>query len=156
MIVICLERRRDSQPEFAARRRSQYYSLTVFPSDRGAEAKMSEYGSDTLVAEPAVKKNTRRQSDEKRQPRYHVILWDDDDHSYEYVILMMRQLFGFAFERGFVIAKTVDTDGRAVCLTTTKEHAELKRDQIHAFGRDMLIDRCEGSMSATIEPESDA
>ena len=115
---------------------------------------MSEYGSDTLVAEPAVKREKRRKVRNKRQPRYHVILWDDDDHSYEYVILMMRQLFGLAFEQGFVIAKTVDTAGRAVCLTTTREHAELKRDQIHAFGRDMLIDRCEGSMSATIEPEA--
>ena len=115
---------------------------------------MSEYGSDTLVAEPEVKSKVRRKEKQKRQPRYHVILWDDDDHSYEYVILMMRQLFGFAFEKGFVIAKTVDTDGRAVCLTTTKEHAELKRDQIHSFGRDHLIPRCAGSMSASIEPET--
>jgi ATP-dependent Clp protease adaptor protein ClpS len=39
-------------------------------------------------------------------------------------------------------------------LTTTKEHAELKRDQIHAYGRDGLIERCKGSMWATIEPET--
>lgn len=114
---------------------------------------MSEYGSDTLVAEPVVKQKRERKEKRKRQPRYHVVLWDDDDHSYEYVILMMRQLFGLEFEQGFMIAKTVDTHGRAICLTTTREHAELKRDQIHAFGRDMLIDRCQGSMSATIEPE---
>ena len=30
--------------------------------------------------------------------------------------------------------------------------AELKRDQIHAFGADPWITRCQGSMSATIEP----
>jgi len=52
------------------------------------------------------------------------------------------------------IAVEVDTAGRAVCLTTTKEHAELKRDQIHAYGRDALIGRCQGSMWATIEPET--
>ncbi|MCA9178914.1 MAG: ATP-dependent Clp protease adaptor ClpS [Planctomycetales bacterium] len=87
----------------------------------------------------------------KQQPRYHVILWDDDDHSYEYVIQMMRELFGHPREKGFQIAKLVDTDGRAVCLTTTMEHAELKRDQIHAYGKDELIGRCQGAMSATIE-----
>ena len=38
-------------------------------------------------------------------------------------------------------------------MHTTKEHAELKRDQIHAFGKDVLIPRCAGSMSASIEPE---
>lgn len=89
----------------------------------------------------------------KKQPRYHVVLWDDDDHSYEYVIRMMQELFGFEPQRGYEVARTVDTSGRAVCLTTTFEHAELKRDQIHAYGKDRLISRCQGSMSSTIEPE---
>jgi ATP-dependent Clp protease adaptor protein ClpS len=40
-----------------------------------------------------------------------------------------------------------------IVLTTTKEHAELKRDQIHAFGPDPLSSRsCAGSMSSVIEP----
>ncbi len=92
----------------------------------------------------------------KRQPRYRVILWDDDDHSYHYVITMMQKLFARSVEQGYEIAKEVDNSGRAICLTTTMEHAELKRDQIHAYGKDGLISRCEGSMSATIEPvESD-
>jgi ATP-dependent Clp protease adaptor protein ClpS len=28
----------------------------------------------------------------------------------------------------------------------------LKRDQIHAYGKDDLIDGCKGSMKASIEP----
>ncbi len=56
--------------------------------------------------------------------------------------------------KGYEVAKEVDTVGRAVCLTTTLEHAELKRDQIHAYGKDTLIARCQGSMSASIEAES--
>lgn len=88
----------------------------------------------------------------KRQPKYHVILWDDDDHTYRYVITMMRELFGHTVERGFQIANSVDNSGRAVCLTTTLEHAELKRDQIHAYGRDKEITACVGSMWSTVEP----
>jgi ATP-dependent Clp protease adaptor protein ClpS len=53
---------------------------------------------------------------------------------------------------GYQIAKTVDTHGKAIVLTTTLEHAELKRDQIHAFGRDEQIDGCAGAMYASIEP----
>jgi ATP-dependent Clp protease adaptor protein ClpS len=109
---------------------------------------------ETAVAEPEIRQETRQQQKPKRQPRYHVILWDDDDHSYEYVIHMMQQLFGHTLEAGFRIAEVVDRAGRAVCLTTTREHAELKRDQILAFGRDRLIQRCAGSMYATIEPET--
>ena len=114
---------------------------------------MSE-STTVAVAEPIVRPRQQQNKRPKRQPRYHVILWDDDDHSYEYVVLMMQQLFGHTFEQGFEIARSVDSAGRAVCLTTTKEHAELKRDQIHGFGRDQLIPRCAGSMSASIEPET--
>jgi ATP-dependent Clp protease adaptor protein ClpS len=110
--------------------------------------------SSTAVAEPVVRPKSKQKQKPKRQPRYHVILWDDDDHSYDYVIIMMRQLFGHPFEKGIEIARGVDSGGRAICLTTTREHAELKRDQIHAFGRDHLIERCAGSMSASIEPET--
>ncbi len=88
----------------------------------------------------------------KQQPKYNVTLWDDDDHSYEYVMRMLQQLFGHPLEKGFQLAKEVDTSGRVICLTTTREHAELKRDQIHAFGPDKLIAGCKGAMSATIEP----
>ena len=87
------------------------------------------------------------------QPRrWNVVLLDDDHHTYEYVIRMMQNLFAHPKERAFEIARKVDSDGRAICLTTHKEHAELKRDQILAFGRDPLMAECKGSMTAIIEP----
>ena len=108
--------------------------------------------ADTEVAEPEQKRKEQADRRSKRQPPYNVILWDDDDHTYDYVIRMMMTLFNHELERGFEIAVEVDTNGRAICLTTTLEHAELKRDQIHAYGKDRLLSRCEGSMWATIEP----
>ena len=50
------------------------------------------------------------------------------------------------------MAREVDDSGRVVVATTNLEQAELKRDQIQAFGPDPLIPRCKGSMSATVEP----
>lgn len=88
----------------------------------------------------------------KRQPPYHVILLNDDDHTYQYVIHMLQKLFGYPPEKGFEMAREVDTTGRVIVHTTSMERAELKRDQIHAFGADPLIPRCKGSMSAEIEP----
>jgi len=102
--------------------------------------------ADVLSARPIRRKKPRR------QPRYNVILWDDQDHSYEYVILMLQELFGHPLETAFKMAVEVDSTGRVIVLTTTMEHAELKRDQIAAFGKDDLIDGCAGSMTATIEP----
>lgn len=103
---------------------------------------------------PRPTRRTRPQDKPKTdQPvPWNVVLLDDDDHSYEYVIVMVQELFACPIEKAFAIAKAVDTDGRAVCLTTHKEHAELKRDQVLAFGKDPLIAGCKGSMSAIIEP----
>src|SRR5215510_6703340 len=88
----------------------------------------------------------------KRQPPYNVVLLNDDDHSFDYVVAMLQQLFGHPREKGLQMAWEVHTQGRVIVDTTTMERAELKRDQIHAFGPDPLIPRCKGSMSATIEP----
>jgi ATP-dependent Clp protease adaptor protein ClpS len=108
------------------------------------------------VAEPlpqtVPERDTHAEQKPKRQPPYHVILWNDDDHSYEYVIRMLMDLFGHPPEKGFLLAKEVDTRGRVIVLTTAREHAELKRDQIHAYGKDSLIAGCKGSMKASIEP----
>ena len=119
---------------------------------------MPDSASAAVAAEPdveavAVPAEPRRRPKPRRQPRYHVVLWNDDDHSYHYVMAMLKQLFGHPHERGFKLAEQVDRSGRAIVLTTTKEHAELKRDQIHAFGADRLVARCKGSMKASIEAE---
>ena len=108
---------------------------------------MSEPLTLPAVPRPQAEEKTRR------QPPYNVVLLDDDDHTFEYVIGMLQQLFGYPRETGLQMAMEVHTTGRVIVLTTTKEHAELKQDQIHAFGPDLLSSRvCKGSMSAIIEP----
>lgn len=119
----------------------------------------ADESNNVAVAEPpatdapkTVRAEPQRDEETRRQPPYHVILLDDDDHSYEYVILMLMQLFGHTMEQAFQMASEVDNEGRVIVDTTTLERAELKRDQIHAFGKDRLIMRCQGSMSAVLEP----
>ncbi|HVY60142.1 MAG TPA: ATP-dependent Clp protease adaptor ClpS [Planctomycetota bacterium] len=85
-------------------------------------------------------------------PRWNVILLDDDDHSYQYVIAMLQDLFAMPLEKAFLCACEVDRTGRVILLTTSKEHAELKQEQIHAYGPDPAIARCRGAMSSVIEP----
>jgi ATP-dependent Clp protease adaptor protein ClpS len=129
-----------SRSGFAERRGSFLHELDMF-----------EDKSETAVAEPVVRTGPKKPKP-KRQPRYHVILWNDDDHSFEYVVRMMKELFAHPVPKGLQIAMEVHVSGKAICLTTTMEHAELKRDQIKAYGRDKTIARCKGSMSASIEP----
>jgi ATP-dependent Clp protease adaptor protein ClpS len=99
------------------------------------------------VAQPELKEKV------KRQPPYNVVLLNDDDHTFQYVIVMLKQLFGYPEERGMQMAEEVHRTGRVIVLTTTREYAEFKQDQIHAFGPDPWSSKeCKGSMTAIIEP----
>ena len=85
-------------------------------------------------------------------PLYHVILHDDDSHTFDYVIGMLMQLFGKTKEQAEHHANEVNDTGVTIVDTTTLERAELKRDQIRAFGPDKGSKNSTGSMCATIEP----
>lgn len=110
------------------------------------DPKKEDGGTGTAVVEaPSVP--ARRLA-----PQYHVILHNDDLHTYEYVIRMLMQLFGKTTEQAFHHACEVDVTGITIVETTTLERAELKRDQIKAYGKDPLMLASPGSMYATIEP----
>jgi ATP-dependent Clp protease adaptor protein ClpS len=119
----------------------------------GGEGTVAKPKAQASKAQPkskkAVRTRTRRKS--KQLPPYNVILLDDNHHTYAYVIEMLRKLFGHPEERGNQLAKEVDASGRVIVMTTHKELAELKRDQIHAFGADWRLETSKGSMSAKIE-----
>jgi ATP-dependent Clp protease adaptor protein ClpS len=85
-------------------------------------------------------------------PMYHVVLLDDDDHSYDYVIEMLMGIFGHSLAKAYDMACVVDREKRVIVETTYRERAEMKRDQIHSYGADWRIPHCKGSMSARIEP----
>ncbi len=105
--------------------------------------------TDTQV-EPAVEEEVDQELEDS--PLYQLILFDDDDHSYEYVIDMMATLFGFSLQQGFKIAHEVDHCGQVVIKVCPYEEAKKGRDQIHSYGADPLMERSQGSMSAYIEP----
>jgi ATP-dependent Clp protease adaptor protein ClpS len=60
-------------------------------------------------------------------------------------------VFGYSPEKGLELAKCVDETGRAIVKTTHKELAELKRDQIVAYGADIRMDNSKGGMAAVVE-----
>lgn len=88
----------------------------------------------------------------EKLPPFNVVLLDDDDHSYDYVIEMLGSVCNHSVEKAYQLAKEVDSQGRVIVLTTHKEKAELKAEQIQSFGADARISRSKGGMSAVVEP----
>lgn len=108
-----------------------------------------------LMAEDVVTQEeveTKERDVAQLVPRYHVILLDDDEHTYDYVIEMLMDIFGHSMSTAYEMACEVDAKGRVIVDTTHKERAELKKEQIESYGPDWRIPSCKGSMSATIEP----
>ncbi len=89
---------------------------------------------------------------EQLVPLYRVVLLDDNDHTYDYVIEMLQKLFIFTLDEAFRHAEEVDRSGRTVLLTCELPQAEFARDQIHSYGPDWRLPRSKGSMSAVVEP----
>lgn len=85
-------------------------------------------------------------------PMYNMVLIDDNDHTYEYVIEMLMEIIGLNKEKAFEMALTVDYTGRVVVFTGTKKIAEMKRDEILSYGPDWRLERSKESMSAVVEP----
>ena len=91
------------------------------------------------------------ESRDKLEPLYHVILLNDDDHTYDYVVEMLQKIFGFSATRAFRHAVEVDTQGTTILHSSGLEEAEQKRDRIHTYGPDWRLPRSVGSMAAIVE-----
>jgi ATP-dependent Clp protease adaptor protein ClpS len=113
----------------------------------------------TLVSEPFEPNfgtTTRPREKQTVQPRllppYHVILENDDFHSFDFVIEVLRKALGFSREQAIALTNEAHTRGRAVVWTGPKEVAELKAEQLQTFHETRYDGRPLGPLGITIEP----
>jgi ATP-dependent Clp protease adaptor protein ClpS len=83
---------------------------------------------------------------------YHVIILNDDEHTFDYVIEMLQAVFKISYAAAFDHTMEADSTGSSIVLTTNLEEAEGKRDQVHAYGPDWRMPNSRGSVAALVEP----
>ncbi len=105
-----------------------------------------------MIVSPDVDVDQSGQTGDEHAKLFHVVLLDDDDHTYDYVIEMLQKLFLLSAGAAFNHASEVDATGRTVVLTCELEPAEFARQQVHSYGADWRMPRSRGSMSAELEP----
>jgi len=105
----------------------------------------------TIVA-PAARPTVQNEQEQEPGRLFHVVLLDDDEHTYDYVIEMLQKLFVLSRDAAFQHAVEVDTTGRTIVITCERPQAEFARDQIHAYGADPRMPKSKGSMSAVLVP----
>lgn len=103
----------------------------------------------TVTTKPRPHDKTRT----RRLPPYNVILENDEHHSFEFVIDVIRKVLGCTAERAFQLTYQAHTSGRAIIWTGPKEVAELKAEQVRTFHEVRASDGAQlGPLGCTIEP----
>jgi ATP-dependent Clp protease adaptor protein ClpS len=66
-------------------------------------------------------------------PPYHVVLENDDHHTMDFVVDVLRKVLGCTIEHAVQLMLQAHNTGRAIIWTGPKEVAELKVEQIRTF-----------------------
>ena len=102
---------------------------------------------------PDVLPDTDTETKTRRQPPYAVILHNDDVNGMDFVIGVLRTVFGYELEKCFELMLEAHEKGRAVVWVGAREVAELKADQIHSCGPDpAAAPRGAQPLGVTVEP----
>jgi ATP-dependent Clp protease adaptor protein ClpS len=111
---------------------------------------MADAPAEPTVANPRSK--PRDQSQTRRVPPYHLILANDDHHSMEFVVDVLRKILGMPKEKAVALMMEAHSAGRAIIWTGPREVAELKAEQVHTC-HEIRGDKTDlGPLSCTIEP----
>ncbi len=109
--------------------------------------------SEATLPDIHVTTRKREQQRTRRIPPYHVILENDDFHSFGFVIEVLQKALGYTTEKAFLLTQQAHHSGRAIIWTGSKEVAELKAEQIRTFHEIREEDNSSlGPLGCTIEP----
>ena len=104
------------------------------------------------MSRTGVETESENKTKDELEKLYHVIILNDDEHTFDYVIEMLQAVFGFSFPAALSHTMEADATGSSIVQTCGLEEAERKRDQVHAYGPDWRMPNSRGSVSALVEP----
>ena len=104
---------------------------------------------DEAIVRPKKKKKRKT----KRQPPYAVILHNDSHNGMEFVVGVLKKVFGFSTTQASWYMMKAHVTGAAQVWSGALEVAELKADQLRSSGPDPNAVRAgAGPLSVSLEP----
>ncbi len=88
------------------------------------------------VVRPKRTRKTKSDQRAKRQPRYAVILHNDDLNTMDFVVHSLQKVFGYNSQVALDLMARAHIEGRSQVWSGTRELAELKAEQLVACGPD--------------------
>lgn len=84
-------------------------------------------------------------------PKYKVVLYNDEDHTYDYVVEVLTKTCQMGRAQAFRCTVEVDLSGRATVFMGGKKACKDVCDKILNYGPDHRLMRSLGSMQAAVE-----
>jgi ATP-dependent Clp protease adaptor protein ClpS len=106
------------------------------PPTRPAPESSEETGTDTLP---------------KTASPYKVVLFNDEEHTYDYVVEMLTQVCKLSKQNAFRCAVEVDLTGRTIVYYGSRKECDSTCSRINAYGPDHRLPQSMGSMNAEVQ-----
>ena len=87
------------------------------------------------------------------QPPYGVMLHNDNINSFEWVIRVLRKVFGYGYWKALKLTMQAHNYGQSIVWSGSLEVAELRAEQIVSCGPDpAMLNRGAQPLRVTLEP----
>lgn len=106
----------------------------------------------TTAIEPKTRSKAQASTTVRKLPPYNVVIVNDEEHTFDYVIDILMQLFAHPAPVAEALTQKIHSHGKAIVYTTHKEKAELKREQVLSCGADPRMSVSKGPLGCYIEP----
>jgi ATP-dependent Clp protease adaptor protein ClpS len=111
------------------------------------------WADEAVVVTEKAKPETASTTRPKRQPPYAVILHNDDLNTFEFVVGVIKTVFGYTTPKALQLTMEAHLRGRSIVWSGTLEVAELKADQVRSCGGDPeMRHKGAGALGVSIEP----
>jgi ATP-dependent Clp protease adaptor protein ClpS len=86
-------------------------------------------------------------------PQYNLVLLNDETHTFEFAIALLRDVFGLPWNEAFELTLDIHDRGRQIVFTGSQEEIESKRVRVAEYGTDPRLASSTGPIKSEIAPE---
>ena len=103
-----------------------------------SNSKIEEYIKTETLAQSQLQKNWR------------VVLYNDEEHTYDYVVEMLMEICRFSRNQAFRCAVEIDLTGKSAVFYGKKDDCEVVAAKIHGWGPDHRLLHSRTSMQCAV------
>jgi ATP-dependent Clp protease adaptor protein ClpS len=100
---------------------------------------------------PDTEQDTETQTESRAVRSCKVILYNDEEHTYDYVVEMLSHACGLTREKAFRCAVEVDLTGRTIVYYGTRAACTGVVSKVRAYGPDHRLPQSMSSMNAEVQ-----